>query len=163
MMHSRSKSTPRILPSQLRVRPEVKAQRNPKLNLNLNANLNNRSKEPPRIHLDAVTLDRRSHKRWCGRLARSRLALSPSVYTTLKYSVLPTLKLSNQVQDPETKELLYRNLLRNYPLDMDSEGYTTKMKLFSERFTALCQRLPSYAGLTTSTSPLTKYSRCAYT
>ncbi len=63
----------------------------------------------------------------------NKLTVSPTISSLLKYSVLPTLKLSRQVRDRGVKALLYRNLFRN--------ANERNADLVSERLITVCRSL----------------------
>ena len=70
----------------------------------------------------------------------NKLAVSPTIYTLLKYTVLPVLKSGQQVPDRETKEIIYRNLFRNSPWQQNGKN----LEQFSERFATIYKRLYPY-------------------
>ena len=71
--------------------------------------------------------------------------ISPSLYSSLKYTVLPSLKLS--VPDSHAKQIVYRSLFKNCYSNAEDEGFLGKLSLFHDHFQNLCDNVYPFTRL----------------
>ncbi len=79
-------------------------------------------------------------------LFNNRGNLKPSLYSSLRHTVLPTLKLK-QRPDSYAKQIVYRSLFKNCYSNIEDERFLKKLSIFHSHFEQLCDNVYPFTKL----------------
>ncbi len=77
-------------------------------------------------------------------LYKNKSNLSPMLYSSLKYSVLPSVKLRREHPDGNSKSIIYRSLFKNCYSNLDDNKYKKSLSKFHDHIMYLRNNVPPY-------------------
>ena len=80
-------------------------------------------------------------------LYNNKKNLQPSLYSSLKHTVLPSIKMGREGADSYAKQIVYRSLFKNCYSNLEDESFLGKLTIFHSHFERLCDNVYPFTKL----------------
>ncbi len=92
---------------------------------------------------------KQTYRRELGCLYNNKSNMRPALYSSLKYTVLPSVKLRRDAPDSHAKQIVYRSLFKNCYSNMEDRRFSENLSLFHDHFVRLCNNVYPFTMLKT--------------